>query len=394
MNYKKENLPAAKTHSSIEIVAEVQSEAMKRHREQRGEEAMAKLRAQSEKVIHSRLILPRDITRTSPLWEVRERYISYKRAQGLSEATIKGVDVFFDNFYGFLALNTISPDDINSFSKEEILAHIAILPLMVIETDNIDELYKLYLMDRGNNENSVWQMMTRFLAFYRYCSDVLQAVNKKVFTLKRPKIKIKNLFTDEQITTLLEQPKDYRKNFKTHRDWLLIMYVYNTGNRRRSIANIQMKDLSELDEGFIIINTTKNKNPQRIVVPQKLVHLMKEFIRTWRYDTTGEDYLFTNEYGEQLSLDNITKIVARYCQKRLGEGCPTSIHLFRHQYAAEYIKDEGSMFDLQKQLGHSTLDMVKHYAEHYGKPNADNIASHAPINRRKSSVREKIKPNK
>lgn len=382
-----------KTHSSIEIIAQVRGEAAERHLRDSGEMVIAKLKAESDRVIKSRLILPNDITRTTPLWEVKERYKSYKVAEGMSAATIKGVDVFFDSFYSFLALHTIDAEQLNTFSKKEILSHISILPLMVIETDNIEELYKLYLIDRGNKESSVWQMMTRFLAFYRYCSDVLEVVNKKNFKLKRPPIKIKPLFTDEQIDKLTEKPKDYRKSFKAHRDWLLIMYVYNTGNRRRSVANIQIKDLAELNDGFIIINTTKNKKPQRIVIPQRLVALIREYLKIWRYDATNEDYLFTDEYGDKLSLDNITKIVERYCISRLGEGAPKSIHLLRHQYAAEYIKDEGSMFDLQKQLGHSTLDMVRHYAEHYGTPNVDNINSHAPINRRGYKGREKLKPH-
>ena len=313
----------------------------------------------------------------------------------MSEITIKGVEVFRDNFYQFLAIKTIPAEELVSYPREEILSHIAIMPIMVLEGANLDELYKLYLMDRGNKESSVWQMMTRYIAFYRYCSDILECINPKKFTLQPPQQKIKQLYTNEQLDKLLEKPKDYRKNFKSHRDWLIVMYVYNTGNRRRSIVNIQMKDLAELEEGFVIINETKSKKPQRVVVPQRLVMLIKEFINIWRYDTNGDDYLFTDAYGEQLSADNLTKIVKRYNEKILGKGCPTSIHLFRHQYAAEYIKDEGSMFDLQKQLGHSTLDMVKYYAEHYGKPNKDNIESHAPINRRRNTTtREKLKPKK
>ena len=386
--------PRAKTQSSIEIVADIDSEARKKARESRGLEAMRRLQEEGERVIHSRIILPRDITRLTPIWEVVDRYISYKRAQGMSEITIKNVEVFVDNFYTFLALKTIPAEELATFTKEELLSHVSILPIMVLEQDNIDELYKLYLIEeRGNKESSVWQMMSRYVAFYRYCSDVLECINPKKFVLQQPQQKIKPLYSNEQMDKLLEKPQDYKKNFKAHRDWLIIMYVYNTGNRRRSIANIQMKDLAELEEGFIIINTTKNKKPQRIVIPQRLVMLIKEYISIWRYDTTKEDYLFTNEYGEQLSGDNLSKIVKRHNEKILGKGCPTSIHLFRHQYAAEYIKDEGSMFDLQKQLGHSTLNMVKYYAEHYGKPNKENIESHAPINRRKNTtMREKIKP--
>lgn len=381
--------------SGIDIVYSTMDEYAEKEREQAGLVAQQKLIANMEPELRSRIVIPNSITRTSPLWEVKRRYQDYKRTQGLAEATIKGVDSLFVDIYKYLALTTIDPQDYEEADEHSIGSHVSMLPLFIIETDNFEIGFRTFLAAKGLKQTSITNVMIRYAAFYRYCSNVLEVLEPKKFSIKSIEPPIKPLFTDEQIEILLEKPKKIRENFNDYRDWIIINYVYNTGNRRRSVVNIQMKDLYELEEGFILVQKTKNGKPQRVYVPAKIVLLLKEYIHIWRANATPEDYLFCNQYGGGLSPDNLSHIIARYMKKRLGEDAPSSIHLLRHQYAAEFIKEGGSMFDLQKQLGHSSLKMVKWYADKYDKPNAENIEKHSPINRRKQKVgREKMKPHK
>jgi integrase/recombinase XerD len=345
-----------------------------------GDDLLKELEKQSKAVPTKTIAMSMNIDGRTPLLEVKRRYIAYKHGQGLSPATIKGVESMFSTLYKFLS-SLAGKDCGSKATQEEIDGFLAYVPLLVLEKDEFEGIYRMWL-EKRYKKTSVWEEMVKFSAFYRYCSEVLGAVKKKDLKIKPVNPPTKPLFSDEQIITLLQKPKDLARNYTEYRDWMIVLYALNTGNRRRSIVNIQMKDLDMLNDGYVRIQETKSGKPQIVYTPDKVVKELRDFISMWRYDATETDYLFTDKYGNQLTPDNLGHIITRYMKKRLKDDCPASasIHLLRHQYSAFFIKNGGSMFDLQKQLGHSTLEMVKHYADHYGNPNGEIIERVSPIN--------------
>jgi len=80
----------------------------------------------------------------------------------------------------------------------------------------------------------------------------------------------------------------------------------------------------------------------------------------------------------QLTESGLRSSIARYNRKRGVE--KTSIHLFRHTFAKKYLVDcGGNAFTLQRLLGHSTLDMTKHYCTIFDADITRNFDNFSPL---------------
>lgn len=54
----------------------------------------------------------------------------------------------------------------------------------------------------------------------------------------------------------------------------------------------------------------------------------------------------------------------------------TSIHLYRHTFVKYWLLNEGNIYELQRILGHKSLNMVTKYANYYGIDLNKNFESH------------------
>ncbi len=86
----------------------------------------------------------------------------------------------------------------------------------------------------------------------------------------------------------------------------------------------------------------------------------------WRYlaeRTDGEDAeapLCLVRYDRPMNKTALRLQIVHLGQKTGIKKCYP--HRFRHTFAITYLRSGGDVFTLQALLGHSTLDMVRHYA--------------------------------
>ena len=163
--------------------------------------------------------------------------------------------------------------------------------------------------------------------------------------------------------------------------WLFVTAM-NTGMRRGELAGL-LWDRVDFDKGFIHItrlrdrnglaDRTKTRNSQRRIPMSDVVRqaLTEIKSRNWH-----PEYVFCTSYGKPFDEGHIYWYFQR-AQKRAGLTNHYRFHDLRHTFASHFVMNGGSLYDLQKLLGHARFEETQRYAhltpEHLAK--AVNIVS-------------------
>ncbi len=294
-------------------------------------------------------------------------FILSKRANGLSEKTILTYNQHFSAISKHLQIKR-AIDQINKSALDEMIAS---------------------MRDAELAPNSIRSYTRTLKSFFSWCNEEnITMLNIKLYKAEET---IKETYTDEELNVLLQKPNMRKCNFAEYRNWVVINILVNNGCRAATIRNIQIRDV-DLINRVIYLRHTKNKKAQVIPLCEILVSTLKEYMRI--RSGNDEDFLFPNECGEQLTENGLRCSIAKY-NKRRGVD-KTSIHAFRHTFARKYLVDcGGNAFTLQRLLGHSTLDMTKHYCTIFDADIAKNYDQFSPLSQMKSnSTRIKIKKSR
>jgi site-specific recombinase XerD len=84
--------------------------------------------------------------------------------------------------------------------------------------------------------------------------------------------------------------------------------------------------------------------------------------KVWRTQTDPK-YVFVAANGRPFNPDHFSK---RHLRKALTKAGVREItfHVLRHTYASNFVMNGGSIYDLQKILGHTKVEMTMIYAHH------------------------------
>jgi len=176
----------------------------------------------------------------------------------------------------------------------------------------------------------------------------------RIAQLKEP-VLVLPTFTVQQIQ-LLVRWKPYGKYQR--RLHLLILFMLDTGCRISEVLTLRVR---EIDFENLLV-TLDGKGRKQRVVPFSF-ELRKTMFRYCKEHNRKDDsLLFANRTQTRLGRRNVLRDVKLLCAK-LGFRPPgRTLHAFRHTFAVNYLRRGGSVFHLQKVLGHSTLEMTRRYA--------------------------------
>jgi integrase/recombinase XerD len=195
------------------------------------------------------------------------------------------------------------------------------------------------------------------------CNNRIRAVNAylkwagspyRAAKLKEPQC-ILPAFTAPQVKLMLTWKP---RNFYQRRLHLLVLVLLDTGCRISEALDLKASDC-DFDNLLLTFNG-KGRKQRRVPFSFELRRHLFRYTREF-CPHAGMTLLATRK-GCRLDRHVAARDVKLLCTA-LGFDPPVrTLHAFRHTFAVNYLRRGGSVFHLQKVLGHSSLEMTRRYA--------------------------------
>jgi integrase/recombinase XerD len=148
------------------------------------------------------------------------------------------------------------------------------------------------------------------------------------------------------------------KSFHRRRLHLLTLVLLDCGCRISEALGLRVRDVDM--ENLLITLDGKGRKQRIVPFSFALRRALYRFIAD--FNLKPEGLLFATREGTDVLRMSALRSVKWLCEQ-LGFTPPgRTLHSFRHTFAVNYLRRGGSVFHLQKVLGHSSLEMTRRYA--------------------------------
>lgn len=233
----------------------------------------------------------------------------------------------------------------------------------LITESNIKEVV-LKMVNSGLSSTTVNHRVRSIKQFYKFMvKEGYMSLNPaEKLERKKPKTVKIQAFNEEQLTSLLSVADKTR--FVGFRDYTMILFMLDTGVRVSELVGIKLMDI-RMKDGEVLITEGKGGKQRRVFISTKTKEMLRKYLRT-RGDISGNEHLFITSDNKPMKQRTVQERLTIYGKMAKLTGVRVSPHTFRHTFAKMYIMRGGDPFSLQALLGHSTLEMVRHYVNLWG----------------------------
>ena len=195
------------------------------------------------------------------------------------------------------------------------------------------------------------------------CNSAIRAINaylkwsgspNHIKQMKEPQI-ILPTFTSAQVKLLVSWKP---KTFYERRLHLMVCTLFDTGARISEVLGLHVADC-DLDNLLVTLDG-KGSKQRRVPFSFELRKVLARYATD--FDLQPHMLLLSTRRGLKLDRHIMLRDTKLLCE-RLGFTPPArTLHATRHTFAINYLRKGGSVFHLQKVLGHSSLEMTRRYA--------------------------------
>lgn len=284
---------------------------------------------------------------------IKKQFILFKKAQGLSERTMKDYNRTFYLLERYYTDDVIKLEDMKTalFEMFEPLSNGA------AATFNIPFTYLNCFFNWAMSNGYITKNPLRMTGL-RKKRDV-----GRIRTI--PSDIIKKLIATIDINTYVGL-----------RDYTLIVLTLDTGIRPSEACGIELKDL-DLEHAELKIRPTiaKTRVSRTLPLSYQTVEILRSLILI--REETWTNYIFLSIDGKKFSTNAWETRLEKYSKKIGYKFTPYDL---RHTFAIMYLKNGGNVFALQKLLGHTDLTMTKRYVNFVQSDITEQHITASPVN--------------
>lgn len=208
--------------------------------------------------------------------------------------------------------------------------------------------------------SALWSWLVR--------EEIVEENIVRKLTPPKPQVKEVIPLTEQEIKLLmsaLNRSRTYMRNganvdhslgsFERNRAILLLML--DTGIRASELCDLKIEDLDNRNNR-IYVRKGKGMKERKLPFSPRTGQMIWRYVAS-REGTQPTDPLFASKLNRPLTRTKLAEMCSNI-GKRAGV-LNVHPHRFRHTFAIQYLRNGGNAYTLQAMLGHSTLEMVRHY---------------------------------
>lgn len=224
--------------------------------------------------------------------------------------------------------------------------------------------FELWLHGRRLAPSSVYRTMGTLKAFQKWAHKAgLCLWDGQDYRLPKPQDRSPVPPTAAVMAKILEVPD--RGNPLGLRDLFVLELLYVLGLRRRECAGLDLADLDLEAETLFVVG--KYSDERLLPVGPTLERTAWSYLRGARprlAPNAGERALLLGDGGKRLTAEAVGYIVKKY---GAAAGIKLAPHQLRHACATHLVEAGMELEDVQRMLGHRSIDSTQRYAQIHGR---------------------------
>lgn len=193
------------------------------------------------------------------------------------------------------------------------------------------------------------------------CNCRIRAINAYLkwsgSALQIPKLREAQLVLPVFTPKMIEKILGFKpRSFGQKRMQLLMFILLDTGCRISEALDLKVADCDL--ENLLVTLRGKGRKERKVPFSLMLRKALFRHVHDWK----APGSVLATRQGAPIDRHNIARDVKKFCRSELGFEPPIrTLHAFRHTFAFNYVRKGGSVFHLQKILGHTSLEMTRKY---------------------------------